>query len=139
MSSHEIVATWAGDMAFDAVVAGHTIRIDAEGDVGGHDSGPRPKPLLLVALAGCTGMDVVSLLKKMRQNLTWFDIKVEGVLTEEQPKYYKSFTIVYRFKESDGLEKDKVERAVGLSQERYCGVSALFKLAVPVDWRIEYL
>lgn len=139
MAKHEVVTTWAGDMAFEAEVTGHKIRIDATPEVGGHDSGPRPKPLILASVAGCTGMDVVSLLKKMRQPLSWFDLKVEGELTEEHPVYYKSIEIVYRFKEADGLEKDKVEKAVNLSQERYCGVSALLKLAVPVTFRIEYL
>lgn len=139
MANHEVITTWTGDMAFEAEVAGHKIKIDAAPDVGGHDSGPRPKPLVLVSVAGCTGMDVVSLLKKMRQPLTWFDLKVDGELTEEHPVYYKSIEIVYRFKESDGLEKDKVEKAVSLSQDRYCGVSALLKKAIPVTWRIEYL
>ena len=139
MSTHEVITTWAGDMAFEAVVAGHKVRMDATPESGGHDSGARPKQLLLASLAGCTGMDVVSLLKKMRQALTWFDMKVEGESTEENPMYYKTMTLVYRFKESDGLEKDKVERAVNLSQERYCGVSALFKMAIPVNFRIEYL
>lgn len=139
MSTHEVITTWAGDMAFDAVVSGHTVRMDATPESGGHDSGARPKQLLLASLAGCTGMDVVSLLKKMRQNLTWFDLKVEGEATEEHPMYYKTMTLVYRFKASDGLEKDKVEKAVNLSQERYCGVSALFKKAIPVNFRIEYL
>ncbi|HUX38527.1 MAG TPA: OsmC family protein [Rectinemataceae bacterium] len=139
MANHEVITTWTGDMAFEAEVSGHKIRIDAAPDVGGHDSGPRPKPLVLVSVAGCTGMDVVSLLKKMRQPLSWFDLKVDGELTEEHPVSYKSIEIVYRFKESDGLEKDKVEKAVNLSQDRYCGVSALLKKAIPVTWRIEYL
>ncbi len=139
MSTHEVITTWAGDMAFDAVVSGHTVRMDATPESGGHDTGARPKQLLLASLAGCTGMDVVSLLKKMRQNLTWFDMKVEAESTEDHPMYYKTMTLVYRFKSSDGLEKDKVEKAVNLSQERYCGVSALFKMAIPVNFRIEYL
>lgn len=139
MSSHEVVTTWMGDMAFEADVGGHKVRIDASPDVGGHGGGPTPKPLLLVSLAGCTGMDVVSLLKKMRQPLTWFDMKVEGELTEEHPKYYRSITLVYRFKEADGLAKDQVQKAIDLSQERYCGVSALLKKAVPVNVRVEYV
>ena len=136
---HEVVTTWTGDMSFEALVSGHTIRMDAAAEFGGKDSGARPKTLLLASVAGCSGMDVISLLRKMRQPFTWFDIKVEGELTAEQPTYYKSMEVVYRFKEADGLDRALVEKAVSLSQERYCGVSALFKLAIPLTWRIEYL
>lgn len=136
---HEVVTTWAGGMAFESDIFGQKVRMDSSKEGGGADSGCRPKPLLLTALAGCSGMDVVSILQKMRQPLSWFDMKVEGELTEEQPTYYKSMAMVYRFKEADGLDKAKVEHAVRLSSESYCGVSALFKLAIPVTWSIEYL
>ena len=139
MNTHEVVTTWTGDMAFEAGVTGHTVRMDATADFGGKDSGCRPKQLLLASIAGCSGMDVVSLLRKTRQPLTWFDIKVEGELSEGHPVHYSSITMVYRFKDGDALDRDKVEKAVSMSQERYCGVSALFKMAIPVTWRIEYL
>ncbi len=135
---HEITCTWAGDMAFEAAVSGHTIRVDAEESVGGKDSGPRPKPLVLVALAGCSGMDVVSILKKMREPVSWFDMKVSGDLTEEHPKYYTSVKITYEFKASDGLSDANVRKAVTLSQDKYCGVNALLKKAIPVEWEIVY-
>jgi putative redox protein len=135
---HEITCTWRGDLAFEADVAGHTVRMDADEASGGHDSGARPKPLLLAGLAGCSGMDVVSILKKMREPITWFDMKVRGEVTEEQPKTYSSITIVYEFKAADGLKPENVKKAVELSQEKYCGVSALFKKAIPVNWEIEY-
>jgi len=135
---HEINCSWTGDMAFEAEVSGHKIRLDADETVGGKDSGPRPKPLLLASLAGCSGMDVVSILKKMREPLTWFDIKVSGDLTEEHPKYYSSIKITYEFKASDKLKDENVRKAVALSQDKYCGVSALLKKAVPVEWEIVY-
>lgn len=136
---HEIACAWKGGMAFEADILGHVVRMDADAASGGADSGARPKPLLLAALAGCTGMDVVSLLSKMRQPLSFFDLKVEGELTEEHPKRYASMVLVYRFKASDGLDAEKVLKAVTLSQEKYCGVSATLRGSVELSWRIEYL
>lgn len=134
----EISCTWTGDMAFEAEVSGHKILLDADETVGGKDSGPRPKPLLLASLAGCSGMDVISILKKMREPVSWFDVKVSGELTEEHPKYYSSIKVTYEFKASDGLKDENVRKAVILSQDKYCGVSALLKKAVPVEWEIVY-
>jgi putative redox protein len=136
---HEITCEWTGDMSFEADVLGHKVRMDAGETVGGHDSGAPPKPLVLVALAGCSGMDVVSILKKMREPITWFDMKVRGDVSEGNPKTYTSVTIVYEFKAADGLKDESVQKAVSLSQERYCGVSALLKKAIPVKWEIVYL
>ncbi|MBL8967823.1 MAG: OsmC family protein [Spirochaetaceae bacterium] len=136
---HEIACAWTGGMAFEAEVNGHRVMMDADAEFGGADSGPRPKPLLLAALAGCSGMDVVSLLRKMREPLSWFDMRVEGELSEEHPKRYTEMTIVYRFKSADGLDPEKVEKAVALSQEKYCGVSATLRDSVRLAWRVEYL
>ena len=136
---HEITTVWSGGMAFESDIFGHTLRMDSSKEGGGEDSGYRPKPLLLASVAGCSGMDVVSILNKMRQPLSWFDIKVEAEVADGEPAYYRSMEMVYRFKESDALDGEKVKRAVELSHEKYCGVSALFKMAIPVTWRIEYL
>jgi putative redox protein len=126
-------------MTFDAEVFGHTVTIDAAEEVGGKNRGPTPKPLLLVSLAGCTGMDVVSILNKMQQPYTHFDVKVEGELTDEHPKQYHSIKIVYEFKRADGLDESKVEKAVQLSQDRYCGVSALLKKGSEIEYEIRYI
>ncbi len=123
-------------MAFEATVDGHKIMIDAVEAVGGKDRGPRPKPLLLLSLGGCTGMDVVSILKKMRVEFEGLNIEVEGDLTEEHPKVYQTLTLVYKFKGKD-LPLDKLEKAVSLSQERYCGVTAMLNKAAKIDHRIE--
>jgi len=131
--------TWKGDMAFEAVMDGHKIVIDATPEVGGNDLGPRPKPLMLLSLAGCTGMDVVSILSKMQQKPSWFNVKVEATQTEDHPKYYSNFIVIYQFKAEDNLDPEKVKKAVVLSQERYCGVSALLGKAAELDHRIEYL
>ncbi len=136
---HEISCAWKGDMAFIAEINGHSIVLDADEAFGGKNEGPRPKPLMLVALAGCSGMDVVSILKKMREPVSWFNIRVQGELSDEHPKTYTSMKLVYEFKASDGLKDDNVRKAVELSQGRYCGVNALLKKAIPVEHDIVYL
>ena len=131
----EINLEWKDNMTFESEVNGHSIKIDAGEENGGNDAGPRPKPLMLVALAGCTGMDVVSILKKMRVQYDNLNISVEANLREEHPKYYDSMKVIYKFKGND-LPLDKLQRAVQLSEEQYCGVSALYKMAIPVTFEI---
>jgi putative redox protein len=134
-----IECSWKGGMAFEADVYGHKVAMDVPVADGGADSGAKPKPLVLAALAGCTGMDVVSVLKKMREPVTWFNMRVEAEVAEEHPKRFTTFMIVYEFRAADGLNQDNVKKAVTLSQEKYCGVSATLQAAGPVDWDIAYL
>ena len=124
-------------MAFDSQIDNHTLRIDISGDMG-DDTGPSPKKLLLSSLAGCTGMDVASLLKKMRVQIKGFEMDIEADLTEEHPKVYSEIRLVYRFFGKD-LNKEKVEKSVRLSQERYCGVSDMLKKSCPIIYSIEYV
>ena len=138
MASHEINAKWEKKMSFSTEVSGHKLILDADESVGGEDNGPRPKPFMLVALAGCTGMDVISILKKMQIEPSYFNVKVSGELTEEFPKYYHTMHIVYEFK-GDNLPLDKLQKAVDLSQEKYCGVSALYKKAIHITSEIKVL
>lgn len=126
---------WLGDMKFDSEVNGHHVIIDALPEVGGSDEGPRPKNLMLTALAGCTGMDVVSILKKMRVEVESFHIEISAEETEEHPKHFTSMHIVYRFGGKD-LPLDKLEKAVELSQDRYCGVSFMYRKAMEVTHEI---
>ena len=135
MSKNEIKVSWKQAMAFEGEVNGHKINLDADEKVGGTNTGPRPKPLMLMALAGCTAMDVVSILKKMRVELDNFDVNVSGELTEEHPKQYKSMHVTYEFWGKD-LPMAKLEKAVNLSEERYCGVSAVYKKVMPVTSEI---
>jgi putative redox protein len=135
MSKEIIKVNWLENMAFEAEVNGHKIIIDAAEAVGGENRGPRPKPLMLVALAGCTGMDVVSILKKMRVEVESFNVVVEGDLTEEHPKQFSQMRVIYEFKGKD-LPLDKLEKAVNLSEERYCGVSAMYKKAIGITTEI---
>ena len=111
-------------MAFEAEINGFKIILDADEAVGGENRGPRPKGLTLVSLAACTGMDVISILKKMRVVPEYFNVEVEGELTDEHPKYYHSIHLRYIFRGKD-LPMAKLEKAVNLSQDRYCGVSAM--------------
>ena len=135
---HEIDLSWDEGMAFSTDLDGHKLTLDASPDVGGQDKGPRPKKLMLVSLAGCTGMDVVSILNKMRVQYNGLNIKVEGELNEEHPKYYKSMKVIYEFKGKD-LPMDKLEKAVNLSAEKYCGVQALYRMAIPIESEIKVI
>lgn len=135
---HTVDTTWQGNMKFDAVVSGHHVSMDALPAVGGNDEGARPKELMLASLAGCTGMDVVSILSKMRIEPTFFNIRVEAEMTEEHPKHYTAMHIIYEFK-GEGLEVEKLQKAVDLSQERYCGVSEVYRKAMKITYEIVIL
>ena len=125
-------------MAFETEINGHKIIIDAEPDVGGEDLGPRPKPFMLAALGGCTAMDVISILKKMRVEVKSLNVKVEGELTEEYPRRFYKMHVTYEL-EGDDLPMDKVKKAVALSEDRYCGVSAVYKDALELTSEIRII
>ena len=126
MSKEIVNTTWLNNMAFETEINGHKIVIDAVPEVGGENRGPRPKALMLAALGGCTGMDVISILNKMRVEVDSFNVRVEGDLTDEFPKHFYKMHVNYEFKGND-LPLDKLKKAVELSEERYCGVSAVYK------------
>ncbi len=126
---HKIESVWQGKMKFDAVVNGHHLTMDLSEEAGGENAGPRPKPLMLVALAGCTGLDVISLLKKMRQEVEYFNLVVEGDTEDEQPNAFVKMHIIYELRGKD-LDAEKIEKAISLSMERYCGVSAVYRKAL---------
>ncbi len=136
MAKQEVKVNYLENMAFEADVNGHKIVLDAAEPVGGENRGPRPKPLMLTALAGCTGMDVVSILKKMRVKFDDFNVTVEGDLTDDHPKQYYKMNVIYEFKGKD-LPLEKLKKAVSLSEENYCGVSALYKKAIEVTSEIK--
>lgn len=126
---------WAGGMSFDANLAGHHILMDADPQWGGKDLGPRPKPLLLAALAGCSGMDIVSILKKMTVSNYEMEIETEAESTSEPPVVYHTIVAKFKFTGED-LPADKLIKAVTLSTERYCGVNAMLKKAANVIIKI---
>lgn len=130
-----IKATWLKDLSFEAEVDGHKIYLDTAAEHGGKNLGPRPKPLMMVALAGCTGMDVAAILKKMRVEIEAMNVEVEGNVTEDHPKRFDGMKVIFKFKGRD-IPRENVEKAVRLSKERYCGVSANYSKAFPIDYEI---
>lgn len=135
MAQHSIKTSWRKNNIFDTNVDGHTITVDLAKEAGGDNAGPRPKKLVLVAAAGCTGMDVISLLRKMRVELKGFNIQIEAEMSEEHPKQYTSMNVIYEF-EGDNLPREKLKKAVSLSFENYCGVMAMYKKAIPITYEI---
>lgn len=133
---HTVETSWKGEMLFDALVSGHHVFMDAAPEFGGQNQGPRPKQLMLASLAGCTGMDVVSILKKMKVEPDSFNIRVEAEASDEHPKLYTQMHLIYEFTGKD-LPMDKLRKAVDLSQEKYCGVSAAYRKAMPVTYEIK--
>ncbi len=125
-------------MCFETEVNGHKIILDADEKVGGGNKGPRPKPLMLAALGGCTAMDVVSILRKMRINFETVNVKVDGELTENHPKHFYKMHITYEFTGKD-LPLKKLEKAISLSQDRYCGVSYIYAKAMEITYEIKII
>ena len=138
MTQHHIDTVFKGGMAFETNIGGHTITIDANPEFGGQDLGPSPKKLLLNSLTGCTAMDVVSMLNKMRVDFSDFSVSVTGTLTEEHPKVYSTLEVEYKIKVSEA-DQPKMQKAVDLSVERYCGVSAMLAKAANVTHKITYI
>jgi len=120
----KVAIEWKGGMQFDADLNGHRVILDTSSEFGGNDLGTSPKPLLLTSLAGCTGMDVVSLLVKMRVENYQLRIDVEGEQTEDYPVIYHTIHLHYYFT-GNNVPKNFILRAIELSQTRYCGVYAM--------------
>jgi putative redox protein len=135
--AHEIDVQWMGKMQFNALVNGHTIIMDGPEKVGGEDNGPIPKPFVLTALAGCTGMDIAAILRKADKNPDEFDIKVIGEISKRAPIEYIAIHIIYDFR-GNAENKEAALNAVNDSQEKYCGVSSMLKKALPVTWEVNY-
>lgn len=135
--AHHIESIWMGKMQFNALVDGHTIVMDAPERVGGEDNGPIPKPFVLTALSGCTGMDVVKLLRAAKKEIDSFDIKVDGEITKQHPIEYIAIHLVYEFCGPND-SKTAALNAVTDSQEKYCGVSSMLKKIMPVTWDVLY-
>lgn len=131
---HTIKSTWVDKMAFDNQLVNHIVRTDTVEPLG-IDSGASPKRLVLAGLAGCSGIDVVSVLNKMRVKFDSFTIDVEADLTEEHPKVYSHIRMTYRFT-GENLNAEKIKKAVDLSILTYCGVSAMLRKNCPIDYEI---
>lgn len=121
----------AGKLAFEIKQDIYTYTLDAPESIGGEGKGPSPKGLLLSGLIGCTGIDVAMILGKMRVDIQDMEITAETELTDQQPSVFQEITLAYHI---SGHDKDakKIKRAVSLSLETYCGVSAMLKKNSPI-------
>lgn len=135
--AHKVETQWMGKMQFNALVNGHTVTMDAPERVGGEDNGPIPKPFVLTALSGCTGMDVVNLLRKQGIEVNDLMITVTGNISKTHPIVYTSVHMVYEFKGKETYRQAAL-KAVSDSQEIFCGVSNMLKRIMPVTWDIMY-
>jgi putative redox protein len=136
MPMHIVENRWNDGMSFTSTIGDHKIVIDADEEFGGQEKGPRPKQLLLTSLCGCTGMDVVSILRKMKVDFSGFRVIAQAEPAEEHPKVYTSINLIYEFKGKD-LPLEKLKKAVDLSQERYCPVSAMLRKACRLSYEIK--
>jgi putative redox protein len=122
-------------MAFESHLEGFQFMVDADPEFGGQGYGPKPKGLVLTALAGCTAMDVISILRKMRVEVDGFEVEADGELSEEHPRKFTEITVTYRFEGTD-LPADRLRRAVDLSENKYCAVNAMLRPTVHLRHQI---
>jgi len=111
--------------------SGHEVVMDASSNVGGNNTGARPMELLLIAFGGCSGMDVISVLRKKKQDVSKFEIDVHGEMAEATPHYYTALHIEYVVKGKD-ISEEAVKRAIELSLEKYCSVGATLGKAAKI-------
>ncbi|WP_047548909.1 OsmC family protein [Psychroserpens sp. Hel_I_66] len=136
--SHKVVTHWKGNLQFESDnPSGHLLTMDTSQEHGGHNSGLRPKAMMLSSLAGCSGLDVVSILKKMKVPFSDFRIDTYGELTDEHPKYYHTVSVEYHFYGNE-LDQKKIEKAVHMSIDTYCGVMEMFRRFSEVKTSIHY-
>ncbi|WP_298779789.1 OsmC family protein [uncultured Polaribacter sp.] len=136
MVKNIVTTVWKENMQFESDnPSGHNLFMDAGEESGGKGEGYRPKALMLSSLAGCSGLDVVSLLKKMRVNVDDFKIEITAELTDEHPKFYNTVKVDYHFTGSN-LNLEKIEKAVNLSVTKYCGVMEMFRKFATVKTEI---
>ena len=127
MASHTVTTVWKENMQFESDnPSGHTVLIDTSEKNGGLNSGLGPKAMMLSSLAGCSGLDVVSVLKKMKTTIDDFKMIVTGELTTQHPVIYHTVTVDYHFYGTE-LDENKINKAVKLSVDTYCGVLAMFR------------
>ncbi len=136
MATNLVTTTWKKNMQFESDnPSGISLTMDAGEESGGEGKGYRPKALMLSSLAGCSGLDVVSLLKKMHAEVAEFRIDVTAELTDEHPKFYNKVKVDYHFSDSE-LQPKKIQKAVNLSVTKYCGVMEMFRQFAEVEIEI---
>jgi putative redox protein len=139
MNTHFVSTSFGSGMASSAAIEGHNVIMDTTPDNGGTSTGPGPKRLMLASLAGCTGIDIVSILTKMKVAYSNLSIDTEATLSEEHPKIYTHVKITYKIKLAKAEDQPKMEKAVALSEEKYCGVMAMFRSFAKMERTIEFL
>ena len=137
--THEASVRWAGRMTFIGKAGtNHLVPMDTAPEFDGDSSATKPLELLLIALGGCTGMDIVPLFRKMRQDVTAVELQISAERAEEHPRVYTKIDIEYVVSGLN-LDEEKVKRAVELSQEKYCSVSAMLKKSCPVNYTVRII
>jgi putative redox protein len=132
----ESIARWVDGLKFDGTFStGHGMVMDSAPEHGGNGHGPRPAELLLMGLAGCTGMDVIAILQKKRQKVSSFEVHVSGERRDEHPRIFTKVQVLYDVA-GQGVDLDAVRQAVHLSEEKYCSVSAVLRQSVAIQSRI---
>jgi len=135
---NKITTEWKGGVTFESGnTSGNNFLIDDKVEGQGERKGLAPKSLMLSALAGCTGLDVISVLEKMKVKNYEFKMEVSGELTEEHPKYYHKVKLDYHFYGKD-LKEKKIKKAVDLSVDKYCGVMEMFRQFAKLETEIHY-
>lgn len=128
---------WKHGMSFaGSADSGHTISVGTDASVGGDDDGMRPMELILTGLAGCTAMDVISILVKKRQKVTGFEVRAHAERAAEHPKVFTAFHLHYVVR-GEGIDAAAVERAMDLSATKYCPAQAMFAEVAPITMDYE--
>lgn len=136
MVKNIVTTKWTQKSQFDSDnPSGHHLTMFDKSQDNGDVVGFAPKALMLSSLAGCSGLDVVSLLEKMRAEVAQFHIEVTAELTDEHPKFYNKVKVDYHFTDAE-LQPDKIQKAVNLSVTKYCGVMEMFRKFADVDTEI---
>lgn len=134
---HEISCSWKSDLVFEGHVQGKSVILDGGKGEGYEVQGPSPKRLLLLSVAGCTAMDVISIARKARIEVEDFTVRVVGDVSEDHPRVYTHIKIIYEFRGKDlEASREKIINAINLSQDKYCGVSAMIRKAAPIEWEL---
>lgn len=135
----KVTTSWVQTLAFDVTAdTGQTVRIDTTVENGGSGTGMNPKKMLLGSLCGCSGIDVVDILNKMKVPFTKLEIEASAEQTDDHPKVFKFIDMVYRSDISaDNI--DKLNRAISLSHEKYCGISAMLGKHCSINYKVELI
>ncbi len=135
MAIYECQIKWLGGLGFEAQTRQHQFVMDTKVENGGKDQGPSPKEVLLASICACSGMDVTSILQKMRLKLTTCDVRATTETTEGYPAIFKQVQMEYQIK-GEGIKPEQVLKAVRLSMTKYCGVSAMVAAASPLLYQV---